>query len=116
MPALNFQARFAGDVATGKKYTTIRKPGRIKPGNILYLYTGQRTKACRKLGEALCLGVTPFRVSADGVFWLNGCLMHEIEADFLARLDTVWLWNKDDLVAFFRKTYGLPFEGELIIW
>ncbi len=54
MVALNFKARFADDVETRRKRCSIRAPrkdGRDpKPGDSLQLYTGMRTRECRKLG------------------------------------------------------------------
>ena len=53
MPALNFRAEFADAVERGEKCQTIRayrKDGRNpKPGDTLHLYTGMRTRACRRL-------------------------------------------------------------------
>jgi len=50
--AINFSAQFAADVASGKKRQTIRQTQRAKVGDRLQLYTGQRTKSCRRLTEA----------------------------------------------------------------
>lgn len=49
MVAFNFMPQFAPLVASGTKTQTIRQTARAKPGDRLQLYTGQRTKACRKL-------------------------------------------------------------------
>lgn len=52
MPAYNFQKQFAPLVESGQKRQTIRAIGKrrhARPGESLQLYTGQRTKACRKL-------------------------------------------------------------------
>lgn len=136
MPALNFQTQWADAVWIGAhhangqfaavgheipKRTTIRRPGRVQVGNMLYLYTGQRTPQCRKLGEALCLAVTQVWVPADalelglplrlGPQWLSVS-----QSERLARLDTAGLWGLAELIAFFAKSYGLPFDGELISW
>ena len=57
MPALNFKKEFADKVASGEKRQTIRalrKDGKNpRPGQKLYLYTGMRTKYCRKCGDPL---------------------------------------------------------------
>ncbi len=55
MPAINFKAQFASDVELGIKRQSIRPRGKrvYKVGDKLTLYTGQRTKACRKLGTAI---------------------------------------------------------------
>jgi len=54
MPALNFQSRFADLVASGKKRQTIRPVRRhpIKAGDLLHLFTGMRTKRCKRLPSA----------------------------------------------------------------
>ncbi|KAF0093464.1 MAG: hypothetical protein E1N59_2865 [Puniceicoccaceae bacterium 5H] len=61
MPALNFSKQFADLVESGAKGQTIRETRKqpIKPGDTLYLYTGQRTKSCRKLMDAVCTSVKP---------------------------------------------------------
>ena len=52
MPAYNFQARFAPLVESGQKRQTIRRTAKCAmPGATAYLYTGQRTEHCRKIGE-----------------------------------------------------------------
>lgn len=52
MPAYNFRKQFAPLVESGQKRQTIRTIGKrrhARAGEPLQLYTGQRTKACRKL-------------------------------------------------------------------
>lgn len=136
MPALNFKADWAKAVEFGAilangnmsvlrpylpKRTTIRKPGRAKPGDTLYLYTGQRTKTCRKLGEALCLAVTPVRIAKERIhdapyMYLDGQIISGVTLDRFACLDTAGFWRTDQFMAFFADIYGLPFDGELICW
>jgi len=69
MPALNFQARFADAVERGDKTQTIRAPRKrpFKVGDNLYLYTGMRTKWCRKLLDAVCIGVDPIRIERNNM-------------------------------------------------
>jgi hypothetical protein len=54
---IGFQKQFAGKVVSGEKKQTIRayRKRPFKVGDKLQLYTGLRTKACRKLGEAVCI-------------------------------------------------------------
>lgn len=99
------------------KRTTIRKPGRAKPGQTLYLYTGQRTTACRKLGEVLCLAVTPVRFSPEfDVLWLGNQLLLRDQFEAFARLDTAGLWGWADFARFFAETYDGDRHFELISW
>lgn len=50
MPALNF-SKFIAAVEDGSKPLTIRdiRKNPIRPGDVLYMFTGMRTRQCRKL-------------------------------------------------------------------
>ena len=79
MPALNFKKEFArGEMAMLDKDYAIRN--KVKPktttissyrkrpfckGDILYLFTGLRTKYCKRLGTVKCLRVEDFRMDCD---------------------------------------------------
>lgn len=113
MPALNYQERFASKVERGAKRHTIRRRRKreIKPGDTLYHYTGLRTKKCRKLAETICENVWSARITNTGIAvngeWLIGLHM-------FAYLDGFNSWA--EMRDFFKKRYGLPFEGVLITW
>lgn len=67
MPAYNFKKQFVPLVRSGEKTTTIRpyrqkRPTRI--GDILYLYTGQRTKQCERIGVYRCIRISPIVIGA----------------------------------------------------
>ncbi len=122
MPALNFQPRFADLVARGKKRQTIRPVRRrpIKAGDLLHLYTGMRTKGCRKLGEAVCTNVVPALIEN---YWIFGVgfgtekAIKEGPPDLLgefAQRDGFDSWP--EMREWFKKIHGLPFEGVLIAW
>lgn len=117
MPAYNFKAMFAEAVESGRKRCTIRKRRKrpTKVGETLYIYTGMRTKECRKLREAECLAVVPVRID-EREFVVNGHELKPGTADAIARLDTAGIWGWRGFVQFFADTYGLPFEGVLIQW
>ena len=53
MTAFNFTVNVE-KVEDGSKLSTIRKEQRAKVGDKLQFYVGQRTKACRKLRDAVC--------------------------------------------------------------
>ena len=117
MPALNFVKKFAPLVESGKNRQTIRpcrKDGRNpKPGCTLYLYTGMRTKGCRKLKEAECISSEPIVID-DSNIAVGGNLLNHEERWQLARADG--FPYTADFREFFRKQYGLPFSGYLIKW
>lgn len=115
MPALNFKAQFAAAVACGGKTQTIRAPRQrpIRAGDTLHLFTGMRTKACRRLRTVLCTAVRPVRISQARV-WVDERELSLEEIKTLAVRDGFF-----DCVAFidfFCATHGLPFEGQLIEW
>jgi hypothetical protein len=121
MPALNFKARFAEMIERGEKRCTIRVPRRraIRAGDTLYLYTGMRTKACRKLKTAICRAARPIRLSrAAGRealrILVDGKILNLAEIKKLVRLDGHP--TARDFLVFFEETHGLPFAGQLIEW
>ena len=118
MPALNFQKQFADDVKSGRKKQTIRlkRKNPIKEGDLLYLYTGMRTKKCEKIGEAKCKTVLDFKIHGFGF----GCTVGQHSLYYLDHLDKIAVAdgfiNWKAMVLWFSKTHGLPFEGDLIMW
>ena len=120
MPALNFQARFADDVESGVKPQSIRawRKRPFKLNDRVYLYTGMRTKACRKLGESDCIAVEPVtirRVEGSCVAIIVGKqLLTRGQAEQVARddgFDTL-----DEFAAFFVSGDEGTFSGQLIRW
>jgi len=113
---LGFQKQFAPQVESGAKRCTIR--GReAKPGEALYLYTGLRTKVCRKLGVEKCKRCRPIIIREDGVKLGDmdlstngdsGLLLSIANDDGFATFSLMRTW--------FRETHGLPFAGYLIEW
>lgn len=125
MVAINFTV-FQEKILSGEKRQTVRLTARCKPGDRLQLYTGLRTKACRKLGEAVCEAVLPVIVRENGLHFRNRGIKAiyalypgqpggaEAMADRFARADGFSCWQA--CAAFFREKYGLPFEGQVIVW
>ncbi len=113
MPMFNFQSRFAPLVESGAKTQTIRKTCRAKVGDTLYLYTGARTKACRKLGEGRCTEVAQVQIVEYGVV---------IYCSTLVGVSAMWFASEDGFADFvemrewFAKQHGLPFSGYLYKW
>lgn len=130
MVALNFQKQFADDVEEGRKRRSIRAPrkdGRDpKKGQALTLYTGMRTKGCRKLGDTIVSRVRQVQISHAGIC-LDGRMLfagdtpayqggpdpEAYDGDF-ARADGFESFN--DMADWFREQHGLPFTGNLIEW
>ncbi len=88
MVALNFSPEFAGPVERREKLQTIRSTPRANVGDRLQLYTGQRTKLCRKLSaiDPVCTEV--IEVGFDHSFVRVGhAAIGQSEFDAFARRD-----------------------------
>jgi hypothetical protein len=123
MVALNFQPEFAEAVEHGVKLQTIRRTARCKAGDRLQFYTGQRTQACRKLGEGICKRVMPVEINHMNMK-LDGRPVYMGDA----KPDDLWECDNDfarrdgflgfeEMAQWFYKRYGaLPFKGFVIEW
>lgn len=114
MVAYNFQARFASAVERGEKRQTIRLQGsrrHARPGEAVQLYTGMRTKDCRRLREAVCDLSTSCAIREEGVTLGNHPC---VDVDDFARADG--FADFEAMKAWFREMHGLPFVGRLIRW
>jgi hypothetical protein len=125
VPALSFSPQFAALVESGEKRQTIRAPRKrpIRVGERVYLYTGMRTKKCRKLGEGIVESVELIRLDRRG-----SSVGHE--APHPTRGPGIWLtqraehrlavadgfFGREAMLDWFDETRGLPFEGVLIRW
>ena len=88
MVALNFSAEFADKVASGEKRQTIRRTLRARVGDRVQLYTGQRTKGCRKLTEYDPIVIRTGEVEIDaGGLKFDGHYQTPETADGYAKLD-----------------------------
>jgi hypothetical protein len=110
---INFSARFAGAVDRMEKRQTIRRKRKrsIQPGDVLNLYTGLRTKKSRFLKGVGCESVDLVTILEDNV---HCTAMMPGGLDAFARADGFGDWA--EMRDWFKKLYGLPFEGVLIKW
>ena len=134
MVAFNFTV-FTDKVADRSKRMTIRRTARAKPGDKLQLYTGMRTKACRKLVEedAVCVAVFPICIFQNTVIAPREVELElgkrtpeqirlsrlpaaqvRVFCDRFAQQDgfTDWPAMRD----WFDEKYGLPFTGHAHVW
>ena len=117
MPLLNFQKRFAEKVRTGEKRQSIRAYRKIpfKTGDKLYLYTGLRTKNTEKLGEGILIELYNIEIYEDEFLIRNiGLYNKTSKLDFFACEDGFDNWQ--ELIEWFGKAHGLPFQGQLLKW
>lgn len=117
MVAYKFKARFAAKVESGEKRQTIRKirkRNNASPGKALQLYTGQRTRNCRKLLDTTCKLVFPIQIFDKNLIRLEGVSYGRRRVEQIARNDG--FETVEEFIEFFQEHYGLPFEGLLITW
>jgi len=138
MPSINFKPEFAEAVKNGTKRQTIRQVRKnpIKPGDMLTMFTGQRTKDCRKLCIHKCKSVEEIEIefvdfktaltmayvyiyateSRDYIIKvsLDGKCLKYSEVSALAEADGFDFVC--DFAEFFNSHYGDNFKGVLIKW
>jgi hypothetical protein len=125
MVAYNFKPQFAPLIASGQKCQTIRTLGKrrhARAGDTLQLYTGQRTRSCRKLLDTVCTEAIPIAMHphkmdevVTGLSIYLGhaeCALDAASVAALAKADG--FESISEFVDFLRER--LPFEGMLIQW
>ncbi len=128
MVAYNFTASMASKVAGRTKNQTIRPLGRkrhARPGEAVQLYTGMRTKHCRKLvnPDPICVAAVPVWMTnsfqhGPGVWVVDGIFLDTNRMEELALLDGFYDAPMPvfAMAEFFLSHYGEQFEGVLIRW
>ena len=115
MPALNFQKQFVPLIESGKKRQTIRPEGKnpIEAGDKLYLFTGLRTKSCKRIYQKheyngdlvwaevfqICKSAEPIRIDWYGIS-LNNKVLEPAEAYRLCIDDG--FQNDEEFINFFK--------------
>jgi hypothetical protein len=114
---LNFQARFAPDVEAGLKTLTLRcSPTalRCKVGDTVHLFTGMRTKACRRLGTGKVKRVRWVQIKDEHTTVIDGQILSRDQLRTFAAADG--FGGPAEQAAWFDKQYGLPFDLVAIEW
>lgn len=126
MVAYSFQKRFAAPIILGTKRQTIRadRKRHAYPNEMLQLYTGMRTKHCRKIGLATCSQVDRITMQLGAkistIFIEEGTggktTIFPSGLDEFARCDGFDDWPQ--MLHFWELNHGdLPtFTGVLIRW
>lgn len=130
MVAYSFKKQFGPPILAGTKAQTIRaeRKRHARPGEMVQLFTGMRTRQCRRLGESRCIEVLPIRIELPRerrvpevmVFTPSGDLARHYMTgralENFARADG--FRDFDDLHAFWAAEHPgvLTFNGVLIRW
>jgi hypothetical protein len=119
MVAYSFKEQFVAPILAGTKCQTIRadRKRHARAGDELQLYTGMRTKQCRLIGRATCLGAVPARLNfASNCVEIGGAVFHGWEdLSAFAKQDGFedWLMMRD----FWRDRNSFDhWTGILIRW
>ncbi|HWY12339.1 MAG TPA: ASCH domain-containing protein [Bacteroidia bacterium] len=118
MALIGFRKQFERQIKNGRKKQTVRKFRKrpIKVGEKLHLYTGLRTKDCKKIKDVVCKSIDRVTIqpSRSKVFISNYELrLGEIE--IFAKADG--FKNSVEFFELFKKMHGSKkFEGNLIKW
>lgn len=127
MRVFMYQSGLAPKILTGEKTTTIRaftvlkngKTGggaKCKPGDVLshreWTGAARRSKQ-RELCRTICKETATIAIGITGQVTIYQILPQET-CEIVAKRDGFATYA--DLLAYFRKTHGLPFYGEIIRW
>ena len=114
MVAFSFKKQFADDVESGKKLQTIRGKARAKAGDKLQLYTGMRTKSCRKLRDAICIAVDSVCITPEGPIFGQPGWWPKDHDEFAYRDG---FQSYDEMYDWFCSDHGEEvFNGFVIMW
>lgn len=124
MPAYNFLKKYATLVESGQKRQTIRRTTKgATRGAPAYLYTGQRTAHCRRLGEGTITAVRPIEIGRHAcgepyasITDHSGKRIHLAHGDLDALAIADGFANGEEMAEWFASKYGLPFTGYLHQW
>jgi hypothetical protein len=122
MVAYSFKAQFAAPIVAGTKRQTVRadRKRHARVGETLQLYTGMRTRACRLIGRAVCVGVGEVRLDFERArvsLWTGVTLSSVADLDAYAARDGFDGW--DALWLFWMETHPDvqgAFTGVQIEW
>ena len=114
MTAFNFTVNI-DKIEDGSKLSTIRKTRRCKVGDVMQLYTGQRTKACRKIKDVVCIGIAKIEITEECP-WFLSLVNGDVNPSGKPLYEQEGFQNAKDFVDFFKEHYGLPFVGWLHAW
>ena len=121
MAAYNFQKQFVSLIENGAKRSTIRKCRKNgylpREGDVLRLYQGMRTKACKLIREVAVARVSPITINAR-----LGCADVILNAVRLTDGEVYEIAKNDGFASirqfadFFEYKYGPELQAYLIEW
>lgn len=117
MTAYNFSPQFVPLIESGRKMTTFRVPRKHPPreGGELQLYTGMRTKQCRLIMRAQCMGIVHVHLRPYISLSSGRTMLTMEEQETIAREDG--FGSVREFHAWFADRYGQErMELEVVAW
>ena len=123
MVAYSFKPQFRAPILAGTKRQTIRadRKRHARPGEVMQLYTGMRTKACSLIGVAMCQDVSRIRLGIERQFIEVRGIRYDLASDGrmiegFAVADGFASWSA--MRAFWQREHPDQdvFEGVLVQW
>ena len=113
MVSFNFKPYFVDHILAGRKTQTIRQAKRCNVGDTMHLFTGLRTKNCRRIGNVMCIATDYCAIRPEYITFGNADYWPSI--DEFARNDG--FLDYKDMVKWFEITYGSQiFIGHVHKW
>lgn len=139
MVAYSFRSRFVDPIMVGlglapphardvpPKMHTVRAIGKkrhARPGEVVQLYTGLRTKSARLIATAVCTRTAPIMIDFSALSTTEGVVAVLIDGTLLTEKETIAFVRSDgfrtitDFVEFWYGTHDFDklFEGIIIYW
>jgi hypothetical protein len=120
MVAYSFKQQFVAPILSGAKQQTIRagRKRHARPGDMMHLYAGMRTRQCHLIGTSVCQYIIPITINLDAHrIALGDAVFDETrDLDAFARKDGFADWPQ--MAAFWVKNHphtGI-FSGVLLRW
>lgn len=103
MVAFSFKPQFAPMIVARTKIQTVRQSHRCEPGDMMQLYTGLRTRYCKKvIPDVACTLVDYVNIAPDFITFGNADLHPDAEG--FAKLDGFESFS--DMLKFFWAIYN----------
>lgn len=113
MVSFNFQPDFVDHILSGRKKQTIRQSKRCNVGDKMHLFTGLRTRNCKRIADVICVKTDYCAIRPSGLTF--GDADQWPNADQFARDDG--FMDFQDMLKWFQIKYGSScFIGHVHKW
>lgn len=119
MALLGFKKEFRNMILSGEKRQSIRRVGKrsFRVGERLAMYSGLRTKYCKRIGESKITAIKVLEFEKNGTLLLDGRILDRQSREDFAKADG--FISFDNMIGWFEKEYGDEIYSEryfVIYW